>query len=152
MREAVRNDPARALLLQAVIANGFGCSEGRFKVARLKNAFLLHYMAPDAGEATRAGAPNGVYKGFFFAMQLVRHLRNGLYARTEKKLLGMLSGDETELLRCSMDPTRYEERKTQNPDSLLQPMLAWTGSVLREPARGMSASGKKARHSAPSAS
>lgn len=96
---------------------------------------LHHYTAylyVSGDETTRVDDLKGVYKGFFFAMQIVQYLRNRLYARTKKELLSMLSGDEAELLRCSMETAYYEERKTQNPDALFQNMLAWTGSVMRE--------------------
>ena len=96
---------------------------------------LHHYTAylyVSGDEATRADELRGVYKAFFFAMQVVQYLRSGVYARTKKELLAMLSGDEAELLRRSMDPARYDAQKALNPDALFQTMLAWTGSTLRE--------------------
>lgn len=103
--------------------------------ARAAVSGLHHYTAylyVSGDEASRADHLRGVYKGFFFAMQIVHYLRSGLYARTKEELLSMLSGHERELLRCSMDLTHYDKLKTQNPDSLFQSMLFWTGNVLRE--------------------
>lgn len=103
--------------------------------ARVAVSGLHHYTAylyVSGDEAMRADDLKGVYKGFFFAMQIVQYLRNGVYARTKKELLSMLSGNEAELLRCSMERAYYEERKRQNPDALFQAMLAWTGNVMRE--------------------
>lgn len=103
--------------------------------ARAAVSGLHHYTAylyVSGNEPTRAEELKGIYKGFFFAMQIVLYLRSGEYARTKKELLTRLFGDEAELLRCSMDSAYYEERKAQNPDSLFQVMLSWTGSALRE--------------------
>ncbi len=106
--------------------------------ARVAVSGLHHYTAHlyvAGDEATRTEELKGVYKGFFFAMQLVQYLRSGFYARTKKELLSMLSGDEAELLRCCMHPGYYDERRAQEPDALFQRMLTWTGSVMRELAR-----------------
>lgn len=106
--------------------------------ARAAVSGLHHYTAylyVSGDKETRADDLKGVYKGFFFAMQIVQYLRNGLYARTKSELLTMLSGDEAELLHCSIDSTYYNERRLQAPDTLFQSMISWTGSVLRELAR-----------------
>lgn len=113
--------------------------------ARVAVSGLHHYTAylyVSGDEATRTDDLKGVYKGFFFAMQVVQYLRSGVYARTKKELLSMLSSDEAELLRCSMAPAYYDERKAQNPDVLFQLMLSWTGSVLRELAQEEMPQGK----------
>ena len=103
--------------------------------ARAGVSGLHHYTAYlfVSGDATtRADDLKGVYKGFFFAMQMVQYLRSGVYARTKKELLPMLAGDEAELLRLGMEPASYEERKARDPESLFRLMLTWTGSALRE--------------------
>ena len=103
--------------------------------ARAAVSGLHHYTAylyVSGNEATRTDELKGVYKGFFFAMQIVQYLRSGVYVRTKKELLSMLSGDEAELLRCSMDSAHYDALKLQDPDVLFQRMLRWTGGALRE--------------------
>jgi hypothetical protein len=105
----------------------------RATVSGLHHYTAYLYLSGDA--AARADALQGVYKSFFFAMQLVRYLRTGVYTRTKKELLPMLSGNEAELLRRGMDPDSYEGRKRHDPDALFQDMLTWTGSVMRELAR-----------------
>ena len=54
------------------------------------------------------------------------------YIRTKKERLSTLSGDKSELLRCSMDSALYDAFKAQDSDVLFQRMLLWTGDVLRE--------------------
>ena len=106
--------------------------------ARAAVSGLHHYTAylyVSGDESTRAGDLKGVYKSFFFAAQVVAYLRSGVYARSKKELLPMLSDAEAELLRLGMDPAYYEERKVQDPDALFQRMLVWTGNVMRELAR-----------------
>ncbi|MDL2313655.1 nucleotidyltransferase domain-containing protein [Desulfovibrio sp. OttesenSCG-928-C14] len=106
--------------------------------ARAAVSGLHHYTAylyVSGEEATRADELKGVYKGFFFAMQLVQYLRSGRYAKTKKELLSLLGGDEAELLRYGMDAARYDALKAQDADLLFERMLAWTGRVLRELAR-----------------
>ena len=93
------------------------------------------YLYVSGDEATRADDLKGVYKGFFFAMQMVQYLRGGVYARSKKELLPLLAADEAELLRLGMDPVRYEERRVDDPDALFRLMLTWTGKALRELAR-----------------
>ena len=103
--------------------------------ARAGVSGLHHYTAylyVSGDEATRADDLKGVYKGFFFSIQLVQYLRSGVYARSKKELLPMLSGDEAELLLLGMDPARYGQRKETDPASLFQIMLTWTGDVMRE--------------------
>ena len=103
--------------------------------ARAGVSGLHHYTAylyVSGDEATRAGDLKGVYKGFFFAMQVVQYLRGGVYARSKKELLPMLAGNEAELLRLGMDPAWYEERRANDPDALFRLMLAWTGKAMRE--------------------
>lgn len=103
--------------------------------ARAAVSGLHHYTAylyVSGDEESRADDLKGVYKGFFFAMQIVQYLRSGTYARTKRELLSMLSGIEAKLLRCSIDLAHYDTLKEQNPDLLFQRMLTWTGSVLRE--------------------
>ncbi|WP_161554644.1 nucleotidyltransferase domain-containing protein [Ereboglobus luteus] len=103
--------------------------------ARAAVSGLHHYAAylyVSGNEATRADDLKGVYKGFFFAMQIVQYLRSGTYSKTKKDLLALLSGDEAELLRCGMDPVYYDEQKALNPDLLFQRMLSWTGGTMRE--------------------
>ncbi|MDL2210393.1 nucleotidyltransferase domain-containing protein [Desulfovibrio sp. OttesenSCG-928-O18] len=103
--------------------------------ARAAVSGLHHYTAYlyiSGNEATRADELKGVYKSFFFAMQLVLYLRSGEYIRTKRELLPMLSGDEAELLRCGMDPVHYDALKAHDPDALFRRMLRWTGDALRE--------------------
>lgn len=103
--------------------------------ARAAVSGLHHYTAylyVSGDEAERADALKGVYKGFFFAMQVVYCLRTGTYPRTKQELLPLLGGNEAELLRRSMSLAYYDDRAAHNPDSLFQDMLAWTGGVMRE--------------------
>lgn len=102
----------------------------RAAVSGLHHYTAYLYVSGDA--ATRADDLKGVYKSFFFAMQVVRYLRTGVYTRTKKELLPLLPGDEAELLRRGMDPAYYEEQKIHDSDALFQNMLSWTGSVMRE--------------------
>lgn len=107
--------------------------------ARAAVSGLHHYTAylyVSGDEAGRADALKNVYKGWFFAMQVVEYLRSGVYARTKKELLARLAGDEAELLRLGLDAARYDERKNAEPEALFQLMLAWTGRVMRDLARG----------------
>ena len=103
--------------------------------ARAAVSGLHHYTAylyVSGDEAERAEALNGVYKGFFFAMQVVHYLRAGTYPRTKQELFAMLGGGEAELLRRGMNTAYYDGLAAHNPDSLFQDMLAWTGNVMRE--------------------
>ena len=68
-------------------------------------------------------------------MQVVEYLRRGVYAKSKKELLPMLSGNEAELLCLGMDAAHYEERTQSDPDALFRLLLEWTGSTLRELAR-----------------
>lgn len=106
--------------------------------ARASVSSLHHYTAylyVSGDKATYVDDLKEAYKGFFFAMQVVQYLRSGVYTRTKKELLPLLSNNEAELLRCSMDWAYYDERKIQNADALFQRMLTWTGSVMHELAR-----------------
>ena len=94
------------------------------------------YLYVSGEEDGRAEELKGVYKGWFFAMQVVEYLRSGLYARSKKELLARLSGEEAELLRLGMDAAHYAARKKENPDALFQLMLGWTGRTMRELAQG----------------
>ena len=103
--------------------------------ARAGISALHHYTAylyVSGNEATRADDLKGVYKGFFFVMQVVQFLRSGVYARSKKELLPMLAGDEARLLCLGMQPAYYEELKAQEADLLFQLMLTCTGSIMRE--------------------
>lgn len=103
--------------------------------ARAAVSGLYHftaYLYLSGDPATRADELKGLYKSFFFAMQLVTYLRQGVYAKSKKELLPMLSGDEAELLRCGMDAAYYEERARRDPDGLFQLLLGWAGNILRE--------------------
>ncbi|MCC8194151.1 MAG: nucleotidyltransferase domain-containing protein [Deltaproteobacteria bacterium] len=103
--------------------------------ARASVSGLHHYTAylyVSGDEATRADELQTVYKGFFFAAQVVHYLRSGEYARSKKELLARLTGDEAELLRLGMDPVHYERCKEDDPDALFRLMLGWTGNVMRE--------------------
>ncbi|HBT96432.1 MAG TPA: nucleotidyltransferase domain-containing protein [Desulfobulbaceae bacterium] len=90
------------------------------------------YLYVSGEESTRAEALKGVYKNFFFAMQVVEYLRSGVYSRSKGELLSRLAGDEAELLRLGMNASRYEERQNESPDTLFQNMLAWTGKTMKE--------------------
>lgn len=103
--------------------------------ARAAVSALYHFTANlylTGDTVTRVDNLKAVYKSFFFAMQLVTYLRHGVYAGSKKELLGLLLGDEAELLRLSMDSERYEARKKTDADALFQRMLVWTGSVMKE--------------------
>ncbi|MDL2271569.1 nucleotidyltransferase domain-containing protein [Desulfovibrio sp. OttesenSCG-928-I05] len=102
----------------------------RAAVSGLYHYTVYLYLSGDP--ATRADDLKGLYKSFFFAMQLVTYLRSGVYATSKRDLLPLLAGDEAELLRCGMDAARYEEYKQNDPDTLFRLLLDWTGSVLRE--------------------
>lgn len=103
--------------------------------ARAGVSGLYHFTAHlyvSGNAATRADELKGLYKSFYFAMQAVAYLRSGVYARSKRELLPMLSGEEAELLRLGMEPAYYEERKKKEPDELFQRLLAWSGDTLRE--------------------
>ena len=53
MGKAVRYHAPLALLLQTVVADGFGSVQRLLQIAGFQNILLLHIMAPDAGEAVR---------------------------------------------------------------------------------------------------
>lgn len=106
--------------------------------ARTAVSGLYHftaYLYLSGDPATRANDLKGLYKSFFFAMQIVAYLRSGVYAKSKKELLSMLSGDEAELLRLGMDADYYDKRKQSDPDSLFRLLIKWTGDMLRELAR-----------------
>lgn len=106
--------------------------------ARSAVSGLHHYTAylyVSGDEAARADALKGVYKGFFFAMQLVHYLRTGVYAKTKRELLGLLSGSEAELLHLGMDEGQYRSLGEREPDRLFQLMLDWTGGTMCELAK-----------------
>lgn len=105
----------------------------RVAVSGLYHATAYLYLSGDP--ASRADDLKGLYKSFFFAMQVVAYLRHGVYAKSKQELLSKLSGDEAELLRCSMDADRYDWRKQSEPDSLFRLLLGWTGDALHELAR-----------------
>lgn len=102
----------------------------RVAVSGLHHYTVYLYVSGD--EATRGEALKGVYKNFFFAMQIVEYLRSGVYARSKGELLPRLVGNEAELLRLNMEPDRYEGRQKSYPDALFQGMLAWTGKMVKE--------------------
>lgn len=112
--------------------------------ARAAVAGLHHfaaYLYVSGNEDSRANELKALYKSFYFAVQLVEWLRGGVYARSKKELLPMLSGDEAEMLRLGMDPAYYEQRQKNDPDSLFSLMLAWSGRVMRDLAREDAAPG-----------
>lgn len=103
--------------------------------ARSAVSGLHHYTAylyVSGDEATRVDDLKGVYKSFFFAIQLVHYLRCGVYVKTKQELLSRLSGDEAELMRCSWDESHYLALKQREPDRLFKIMLDWTGRTMRE--------------------
>ena len=106
---------------------------------------LAVYTYLSGAPETRAEELNGLYKNFFFSMQVVAYLRCGVYAQSKKELLALLSGDEAELLRLSMNQSSYEERRRNDPDSLFRLLLDWSGKVMRELAREAGAASKPAR-------
>lgn len=93
---------------------------------------MTAYLYISGDPATRADELKGLYKGFFFSMQVVEYLRGGTYARSKRELLPMLGGEEAELLRLGMEPAYYEERKQRDADSLFQLLLSWTGKAMLE--------------------
>ncbi|MDR2893057.1 MAG: nucleotidyltransferase domain-containing protein [Deltaproteobacteria bacterium] len=105
----------------------------RMAVSGLHHYTIYLYVSGE--ESARAEALKGVYKSFFFAMQVVEYLRSGLYSRSKGELLPRLAGDEAELLRLGMDAARYEEKQNNSPDALFQIMLAWTGKTMKELAK-----------------
>lgn len=102
----------------------------RASVSSLYHATVHLYISGD--EATRTDDLRSLYKGFFFAMQVVHYLRHGIYVHSKKALLPLLSNDEAELLRLNMDAAHYENRRRSDPDALFQLLLSWSGKVMRE--------------------
>ena len=93
---------------------------------------LVAYLYISGDPATRADDVKGLYKSFFFSIQLMEYLRSGIYAGSKTELLTRLSGEEATLLRLGMDPEYYEERKQNSPDSLFQLLLEWSGNAMQE--------------------
>ena len=105
----------------------------RAAVSSLYHFAVYLYLSGDP--TTRADDLKGLYKSFFFAMQVVEYLRHGVYVKSKRDLFPMLSGAEAELLHLSMDTAYCEERKQSKPDELFQLLIEWAGAMLRELAR-----------------
>lgn len=124
-------------LLLPPITHADTVSGARAAVSGLNHYTTYLYVSRD--EVTRVHELKGVYKTFFFAMQVVEYLRSGFYARSKNELYPRLAGDEAKLLQLNMNPARYEELAGKEPDMLFQLMLAWTSRVMRELAKAPTA-------------
>lgn len=103
--------------------------------ARIGLAAIYHltahrYVSGEAG--ARPACLEDLYKSCFFSLQLLHYLRGGDYAASKRELLTLLTGDEAEILRLSLDPDHYARRSAEEPEALFRLLLEWSGRALRE--------------------
>ena len=92
-------------------------------------------LANVSGLARRAAELKGLHKGLFFAMQITEYIRHGVYARSRRELLSLLSETEADLLRQGMDAAPAEARTRNDADMQFQALLQWCGDAMVELAR-----------------
>lgn len=105
----------------------------------LANVSGLYHQAAHtflAGDpARRAAELKGLHKGLFFAMQITEYIRHGVYARSRRELLSLLSETEADLLRQGIDAAPAEARTRNDADMQFQALLQWCGDAMVELAR-----------------
>lgn len=72
----------------------------------------------------------GLFKGVFFTLQSLVYLRQGVYPRSKKELLPLLSGVERDLLALGMAPTRLRAQAEREAEPLLGLLIRWSAEVL----------------------
>lgn len=103
-------------------------SGARASVSALHHLGTYLYLA--GGSESRSAELKAVYKGAFFAMQVVEYLRSGVYARSRSDLLLRLSGDEADLIGLAGDGDALDARERDEPGSAFRLLLEWTGNTM----------------------
>jgi hypothetical protein len=72
----------------------------------------------------------GMYKSAFFLLQANYYLRNREYIQTKRELIGLLRGDEKEILKISMNWNADKELISVNTDYYFELIFMWLKAIL----------------------